>query len=606
MLSALGLFVAVLGAGEFWGYQNNKFVALQAPNATVVSAASDGESYIYVGYDGSVFRAREYDAAPGEILGAPAVASVCAAEKHFYFLAKDHRRVFRMRGEDESLAEISQNFAGLSASSGEIKFLACGPLGRAGGLGSGVLALYSRGALEVYEADGAGNLTKDNKLSGKIPNGVGVAQVARAELVQLPQLFLENGSLLVGSGLNQSFPFGCAFGESDHFRRASADGIRAFVPFAGELSGSRRTAYLGSDNRVHYCAGSANESVLSGLSESWSGFVAWASGDFIAADRESLVRGNAPFQSEGERTRETLKIAAEEDLEPVSGASSAKEVVIARRDLRSSVPPADPEKPAAGAVSADVARFSAENGAFYAADLSEQLLKGARIAQAVAGKSETLFLTDDGRLFTRSVSASGGLEQLQGQELVDIVQIASRDSLFYFLRADGRLVLRRDNSIELLKDIEGAIDVVAGPGGVLCTLQNGKMTFVPVSGIKTEIVLGSENFTAAEISRVEVASAPVFYLGNGSVFIYAGSGNQSRCFFTEKAGFQRLYAEGVSRYALGRYLLDGTVYKCSGVTAEPDKEFPKGDVIDFAVISDSAYVYLTETQVILRDEKKFV
>lgn len=175
MLGALGLITAVLGAGEFWGYQNNAFVALQAPNATVVSAASDGESYFYVGYDGSVFRARKFDAAPGEIVGAPAIASVCAAKGHFYFLARDHRRVFRMRGADENLAEISQNFAGLSASSGSLEFLACGPLGRAGGVGSGVLALYSRGALEVYEANEDGSLKKDDKLSITIPNEVDVA-----------------------------------------------------------------------------------------------------------------------------------------------------------------------------------------------------------------------------------------------------------------------------------------------------------------------------------------------------------------------------------------------------------------------------------------------
>lgn len=54
--------------------------------------------------------------------------------------------------------------------------------------------------------------------------------------------------------------------------------------------------------------------------------------------------------------------------------------------------------------------------------------------------------------------------------------------------------------------------------------------------------------------------------------------------------------EGVARYVPGRYLLDGTVYKCSG---EPDHTFP-ADVVDLAFCSqDSSYAYVTRTHVFL-------
>ena len=136
---------------------------------------------------------------------------------------------------------------------------------------------------------------------------------------------------------------------------------------------------------MRYCGTgtSENGTSIQGLNESWTGFVAWGSGDFIVTNQTQFVRGNAEKGSE-EWQRYNLTAQASEALEPVPGAVSASAVVIARKNLADSVPPAEPEKPAPGTVSAEVARFDVEAGSFQAIELFEEVLEGAEIAQAAA------------------------------------------------------------------------------------------------------------------------------------------------------------------------------------------------------------------------------
>ena len=98
-------------------------------------------------------------------------------------------------------------------------------------------------------------------------------------------LYLKHGPLIVRVSSENTTPaFGCANGPANNFRKVVPEGVQTFVPFAGGLNGEQRSAYLGADGLIHYCASWTNDtgSVISGLSDSWTGFVAWASGDFVA------------------------------------------------------------------------------------------------------------------------------------------------------------------------------------------------------------------------------------------------------------------------------------------------------------------------------------
>ena len=197
----LGALQLVLGEGQFWGYRNGTFTQLHAPNATIVSAAavsgSDRTTYLYVGYDGEIFRARGADAVPTTVFENSPAASVCAAGGNFYVLGKDGRKVLRTSGEDGDLADVSASFSALSGNSGKIKFLACGPLGSQK---SGIFAVSESGSLEIFGFQADGTLARQETLSGALPNGVSAENVARAELFQLPLLYLANGSLIVRIG----------------------------------------------------------------------------------------------------------------------------------------------------------------------------------------------------------------------------------------------------------------------------------------------------------------------------------------------------------------------------------------------------------------------
>ena len=194
-------------------------------------------------------------------------------------------------------------------------------------------------------------------------------------------------------------------------------------------------------------------------------------------------------------------------------------LVVARKRLAESIPPEEPEKPTPEEISADVARL--DNGVFQTVDLPEELLNDAAVSQVVATEDDTLFLVDDGRVFRWPVSSQP--ELLENDLLVKVTQIASTGSLVYFLRADGSLVVRTsDGTISLVSDVENVIEVVAGPGGALCTFRGGNMRFLATGRASVEITLGPESFTAAEVVRVDMETSPVFHLGNGSIFTYVG------------------------------------------------------------------------------------
>lgn len=152
----LGALQLVLGEARLWGYQNSSFVALKAPNVTVVSAAakraSDQMIYLYADYNGTVFRARGADATSAEVPGAPRAASICAAGGSFYVLEKGGKRVFRTSGVDDDFTDVSTVFGALSGTSDSVKFLACGPLASQE---IGVFAFSAAGTLEIFTAKAA-------------------------------------------------------------------------------------------------------------------------------------------------------------------------------------------------------------------------------------------------------------------------------------------------------------------------------------------------------------------------------------------------------------------------------------------------------------------
>lgn len=183
--------------------------------------------------------------------------------------------------------------------------------------------------------------------------------------------------------------------------------MQTFVPFACTSANCQKTAYLANDGTVRYC--DVNESgtgiSIVGLNGSWTGFVGWASGEFIATNQMRFAKGNA-LQKQEQWQYENLTDPADEALEPVPGSASASVVVIARKNLAGSVPPPDPEKPVPGVVSADVARFDANADGFFALELSENTLGGKKIAQTAVADDGTLLLTEDGRIFVYSNSSS--------------------------------------------------------------------------------------------------------------------------------------------------------------------------------------------------------
>lgn len=128
-------------------------MSLKAPGTTVVSAAAvRGQSYttyVYVDYDGAVYRARGASATSTKIQNAQRAARVCAVDDGFYILGADGRRVFWTAGDADTLKDVSASFKALSGSAGTIEFMACGPLD---GLKTGVLTLSSGGMLEVFES----------------------------------------------------------------------------------------------------------------------------------------------------------------------------------------------------------------------------------------------------------------------------------------------------------------------------------------------------------------------------------------------------------------------------------------------------------------------
>lgn len=111
-----------------------------------------------------------------------------------------------------------------------------------------------------------------------------------------------------------------------------------------------------------------------------------------------------------------------------------------------------------------------------------------------------------------------------------------------------------------------------------------------------EHLLGLENFTAFQIDRVDVSAVPVFYLKNGSVFVF---GLKSRAFFCgigePAAGkFMALNVLNVTRFCpyarldgsggvVSTYLKAGRVFYCSGSqkVGKLDYEYGKSVYFDY-------------------------
>lgn len=176
----------------------------------------------------------------------------------------------------------------------------------------------------------------------------------------------------------------------------------------------------------------------------------------------------------------------------------------------------------------------------------------------------------------------------------------------------GKKFVLDDFLADELKDTE-IVKIAAGEGGLVIVTSSS--AFYHVRDLyKGQTVkryeLGSENFTIFQIDRVDVNAVPIFYLKNGSVFVFGMKDTKFFCGVDDPAAekFLELSVLNVTRFCpyarldesgstVSTYLKDGRVFYCSKdqKSGELDYEYGKSSYFDYYESKSSKLAFLSNS-----------